>query len=142
MLLIGSNVRFFFFAYLTNAFANGCLLLLSKLADICNRTPAHTLISYNSSQLVKNRFESGNSNWEAQEYDLTYTMRSTSDYQKDQKERKELLLFNYERGLISMLETPKAKDYYREETRPQSIKISPKRLKDIETDETIVSDIE
>ena len=113
-----------------------------EFADICNRTPAHTLISYNSSQLVKNRFESGNSNWEAQEYDLTYTMRSTSDYQKDQKERKELLLFNYERGLISMLETPKAKDYYREETRPQSIKISPKRLKDIETDETIVSDIE
>ena len=73
-----------------------------RFADICNRTCAHQLISYNSSELVKNRFTS---EWEAQEYDLTYTMRSTDTYKENQKERKELLLFNYERGMISQLRT-------------------------------------
>ena len=73
-----------------------------RFADICNRTCAHQLISYNSSELVKNRFSS---EWEAQEYDLTYTMRSTDTYKENQKERKELLLFNYERGMVSQLRT-------------------------------------
>ncbi len=73
-----------------------------RFADICNRTCAHQLISYNSSELVKNRFTS---EWEAQEYDLTYTMRSTDTYKENQKERKELLLFNYERGMVSQLRT-------------------------------------
>ena len=50
------------------------------------------LISYNSDQLVKDRFK----NWKASEFKLTYTMRSVGDYMKDQQERKELLLFNYE----------------------------------------------
>ena len=50
------------------------------------------LISYNSDQLVKNRFK----NWNASEFKLTYTMRSVGEYMKDQQERKELLLFNYE----------------------------------------------
>ena len=113
-----------------------------EFADICNRTPAHTLISYNSSQLVKNRFDSGNSNWEAQEYELTYTMRSTADYQQDQKARKELLLFNYERGLISILETEKVRNTFKEVIGKQSIQISPKRFKDLKIEETIVSDIE
>ena len=97
-----------------------------EFADICNRTTAHTLISYNSSQLVKNRFDSVNSNWEVQEYELTYTMRSTADYQKDQKARKELLLFNYERGLISILETEKVRNSFKEVTGKQSIRMSPK----------------
>ena len=49
------------------------------------------LISYNSDQLVKDRFK----NWNAAEFALTYTMRSVGEYMRDQKERKELLLFNY-----------------------------------------------
>ena len=49
------------------------------------------LISYNSDQLVKDRFK----NWNAAEFDLTYTMRSVGEYMRDQKGRKELLLFNY-----------------------------------------------
>tara|TARA_B100000427_G_scaffold35426_1_gene25734 strand:- start:884 stop:1972 length:1089 start_codon:yes stop_codon:yes gene_type:complete len=73
-----------------------------RFAEICSRTCAHQLISYNSSELVKNRFAT---EWEAQEYDLTYTMRSTDTYKESQKERKELLLFNYERGMISQLRT-------------------------------------
>jgi len=49
------------------------------------------LISYNSDQLVKDRFI----NWSAAEFDLTYTMRSVGEYMREQKDRKELLLFNY-----------------------------------------------
>ena len=58
--------------------------------DQCNNIKM--LISYNSDQLVKNRFK----NWNASEFKLTYTMRSVGEYMKDQQERKELLLFNYE----------------------------------------------
>ncbi len=50
------------------------------------------MISYNSSNLVKSRFD----DWNPQEYNHTYTMRSVGDYMKDQQERKELLLLNYE----------------------------------------------
>ena len=48
-------------------------------------------ISYNSDQLVKDRFK----DWNATEFDLTYTMRSVGQYMREQKERKELLLLNY-----------------------------------------------
>lgn len=34
------------------------------------------------------------------EFDLTYTMRSVSEYIREQKERKELLLFNYNKNLL------------------------------------------
>ena len=58
--------------------------------DVHNDTKM--LISYNSDQLVKDRFK----NWKASEFKLTYTMRSVGEYMRDQQERKELLLFNYE----------------------------------------------
>jgi site-specific DNA-adenine methylase len=61
-------------------------------AGDCDRFIGHQLISYNSSQLIKDRFV----DWNAAEFDLTYTMRSVGEYMRDQKERKELLLFNYE----------------------------------------------
>ena len=61
-------------------------------AGDCDRFIGHQLISYNSSQLIKDRF----TDWNAAEFDLTYTMRSVGEYMRDQKERKELLLFNYE----------------------------------------------
>ena len=62
-----------------------------KFAEDCDRYTADMMISYNSSQLVKNRFK----NWNAAEFDLTYTMRSVGDYMNDQQTRKELLLLNY-----------------------------------------------
>ena len=62
-----------------------------KFAEDCDRYDIPMLVSYNSDQLVKDRFK----NWKAAEFDLTYTMRSVGEYMRDQKERKELLLFNY-----------------------------------------------
>ena len=62
-----------------------------KFAQDCDRYTADMMISYNSSQLVKNRFK----DWNAAEFDLTYTMRSVGDYMNDQQTRKELLLLNY-----------------------------------------------
>jgi DNA adenine methylase len=62
-----------------------------KFAADCDDNPMDQLVSYNSDQLVKDRF----TNWKAAEFDLTYTMRSVGEYMKDQKQRKELLLFNY-----------------------------------------------
>ena len=63
-----------------------------KFAADCDSNNMDQLISYNSDQLVKDRFE----NWNAAEFDLTYTMRSVGEYMREQKQRKELLLFNYE----------------------------------------------
>ena len=61
-------------------------------ATICDRFTSPQLISYNSSQLIKDRFKE----YKTGEFDLTYTMRSVGEYMREQKERKELLLFNYE----------------------------------------------
>ena len=57
----------------------------------CDRYQCDQMISYNSSNLVKNRFEG----WQQTEYDHTYTMRSVGEYMSDQQQRKELLLLNY-----------------------------------------------
>ena len=62
-----------------------------KFAVDCDEHDISMLISYNSDQLVKDRFK----NWTAAEFDLTYTMRSVGEYMRDQKTRKELLLMNY-----------------------------------------------
>ena len=62
-----------------------------KFAADCDANTMDQLISYNSDQLVKDRFK----NWTTAEFDLTYTMRSVGEYMRDQKQRKELLLFNY-----------------------------------------------
>ena len=111
-----------------------------EFADVCCRTTAHQLISYNSSELVKSRFDN---EWQAQEYDLTYTMRSTNDYKEDQKKRKELLLFNYERGLISILQEQKGQEeiqWKKEAESKSAIPISPKTFAEAET--LIQSEIE
>ena len=60
-------------------------------AHDCDRFIGPQLVSYNSSQLVKDRFQ----DWKVTEFDHTYTMRSSGDYITEQKERKELLCFNY-----------------------------------------------
>ena len=68
-----------------------------QFANDCDRFVSPQLISYNSSQLVKDRFKG----WQTGEFDLTYTMRSVGEYMREQKERKELLLFNYgTQGLV------------------------------------------
>ena len=58
----------------------------------CDRFVGPQLISYNSSQLIRERFEG----WTAAEFAHTYTMRSVGSYNTDQADRKELVLFNYE----------------------------------------------
>jgi len=62
-----------------------------KFAVACDIINMDMMISYNSSQLVKDRF----SKWSVVEFDHTYTMRSTGDYLMNQKDRKELILLNY-----------------------------------------------
>ena len=69
-----------------------------KFADDCDACYMHQLISYNSDQLVKDRFVG--EKWKTGEFDLTYTMRSVGEYMREQKERKELLLFNYNKNLL------------------------------------------
>ena len=64
-----------------------------KFAKDCGKSSIDMMISYNSDQLVKDRFTE--SQWNAAEFDLTYTMRSVGEYMREQKTRKELLLFNY-----------------------------------------------
>ena len=63
-----------------------------QFAADCASHDIPMLISYNSDQLVKDRFK----DWNVAEFDLTYTMRSVGEYMREQKTRKELLLFNYE----------------------------------------------
>ena len=60
-------------------------------AKECDGHTNHMMISYNSSQVVRDRFK----DWNAAEFDLTYSMRTTGDYMKKQAERKELVLTNY-----------------------------------------------
>ena len=62
-----------------------------KFAHNCDLHTMDIMVSYNSSQLIRDRFKG----WAAAEFDLTYTMRSVGDYMKDQQNRKELLLLNY-----------------------------------------------
>ena len=75
----------------------------AKTANACN---SDCLISYNADQLVRDRFK--DDKWNAAEFDLTYTMRSVGEYMRDQKQRKELLLFNYGiEGLVEQYQSDK-----------------------------------
>ena len=69
-----------------------------EFANNCSQSNIDMLISYNSDQLVKDRFKG----WNVGEFDLTYTMRSVGEYMREQKTRKELLLFNYEKTFEDM----------------------------------------
>ena len=61
-------------------------------ATECDNWTSPMLISYNSDQIVKDRFKE----WTVAEFAHTYTMRSVGCYNTDQAERKELVLTNYE----------------------------------------------
>lgn len=52
------------------------------------------MITYNSNEVLRKRF----SDYFFNDWDLTYTMRSSKVYSEAQKERKELLITNYERN--------------------------------------------
>jgi DNA adenine methylase len=58
------------------------------------KCPHKWMITYNSNEVLKKRFSDYNFN----DWDLTYTMRSSKVYTEAQKERKELLITNYERN--------------------------------------------
>ena len=62
-----------------------------QFAADCDRYISPQLISYNSSQLIRDRF----GGWTAAEFAHTYTMRSVGSYNTDQASRKELVLTNY-----------------------------------------------
>ena len=62
-----------------------------EFAQACDEFTASQLISYNSTQLVRDRFKY----WGAAEFDHTYTMRSVGEYMKEQQDRRELLVVNY-----------------------------------------------
>ena len=63
-----------------------------EFATICDKSTSPILISYNSSQLIRDRFDG----WTVAEFAHTYTMRSTGCYNTEQASRKELVLMNYE----------------------------------------------
>ena len=63
-----------------------------EFAKNCTQAQGRQLISYNNSSLVKDRF---NDTWNKDNYSHTYTMRSTGNYLDDQKNRDELVLYNY-----------------------------------------------
>jgi DNA adenine methylase len=63
-----------------------------QFAAHCDNSACPQLISYNNSNLVKDRFN----NWNAAEFAHTYTMRSVGSYTTDQASRHELVLMNYE----------------------------------------------
>ena len=62
-----------------------------EFAHNCDLHSMDMMVSYNSTQLIRDRFKG----WAAAEFDLTYTMRSVGEYMRDQQQRKELLLLNY-----------------------------------------------
>ena len=63
-----------------------------EFANWCDTFCGNQLISYNSDQIVKDRFKE----WTVAEFAHTYTMRSVGCYNTDQASRKELVLTNYE----------------------------------------------
>ena len=61
-------------------------------AKQCDHHTSPMLISYNSDQIVKDRFKE----WSVSEFAHTYTMRSVGCYNTEQASRKELVLLNYD----------------------------------------------
>ncbi len=64
-----------------------------SFALTCDRFISPQLVSYNSSQIIRDRFQYG---WTVAEFAHTYTMRSVGSYNTDQASRAELVLMNYE----------------------------------------------
>ena len=56
----------------------------------------YAMVTYNSNEHIRKLFDGHT----MQEWDLTYTMRSTGSYNLDQSKRKELLITNYEQAQL------------------------------------------
>lgn len=68
----------------------------NKFAKDCNESTNKWMVTYNSNEHIRNLFDGHT----MQEWDLTYTMRSTGSYNLDQSKRKELLITNYEQAQL------------------------------------------
>ena len=62
-----------------------------EFAIQCDRYASSQLVSYNSDQIIRDRFDG----LTVAEFAHTYTMRSVGSYNIDQASRKELVLYNY-----------------------------------------------
>jgi len=63
-----------------------------QFAENCVSSPAKQLISYNNEQSIIDRYKG----WNIDTFDLTYTMRTVGEYGENQKDRKELVMYNYD----------------------------------------------
>lgn len=63
-----------------------------KLEQDLSELKSKIMITYNSNAEIRNLYK----NWNQSEWDLTYTMHSSKVYRDDEKNRKELLITNYE----------------------------------------------
>ena len=61
-------------------------------AKNCIKCPANQLISYNNEQEIINRYVG----WNYDTFDLTYSMITTEKYRVLEKDRKELVMYNYD----------------------------------------------
>ena len=68
----------------------------NKFAKDCNESTNKWMVTYNSNEYIRKLFDGHT----MQEWDLTYTMRSTGSYNLDQSKRKELLITNYEQAQL------------------------------------------
>ena len=64
----------------------------ARFADVMDANLGNVLISYNDHPDIKLRFDE----WYQYDWDHTYTMRSTGEYTRNQKDRRELVLTNYD----------------------------------------------
>jgi len=64
-----------------------------KFFEDCEKSAASMLVTYDSNPELIELWKQ----WYPESWDLTYTMHSGKNYRKDQKQRQELLLSNYDR---------------------------------------------
>ena len=62
-----------------------------RFARVCRESKLDQLISYNADEKVRERFDG----WNMNAFSHTYSMQSVGDYAKEQKKRKELVMWNY-----------------------------------------------
>lgn len=64
----------------------------TRFAESVSNCSAQILLSYDNNDLIKSLYPT----FSSETFDLTYTMHSGKQYREDEKDRKELVLWNYE----------------------------------------------